>query len=70
MNQWLLLILKKPGNKQFIDFLSKKTVFNLRFHKKNDIVPLIPFVDFGVFNLVKYMIPYWGRSVIYKHTSD
>ena len=60
----------KPGNKQFIDFLSKKTVFNLRFHKKNDIVPLIPFVDLGIFNLVKYMMPYWGRSVTYEHTSD
>ena len=59
----------KPGNKQFIDFLSKKTAFNLRFLKKNDIVPLIPFVDLGVYNLFRYMI-FCGKSVTYEHTSD
>jgi hypothetical protein len=59
----------KPGNKQFIDFLSKKTVFNLRFLKKNDLVPLIPFVDLGVFNLFRYMI-FCGKNVTYEHTSD
>ena len=59
----------KPGNKQFIDFLSKKTAFNLRFLKKNDIVPLIPFVDLGVFNLFRYMI-FCRKNVTYEHTSD
>ena len=60
----------KVGNQNFVYYLEKNSHFILRFLKKDDIVPKIPFFNLGFLNFINYI---FGKNKLYneyKHTKN